>query len=220
MSQTSRHADIVLPAAGWYEKVGIKYLVGLVPYVTISDRAVAPLGESMPEWKIYSLLAQRIAAEAERRGVEEIRSFRGELCDIARLAERFGDGGRFGPDGDEDVRPFSDQRDQGISFDDLRRGGRAMRVESRAVATSNFHSTARTADRRCDPSTRRSLPTLTGPAVHVTAWFLELSERCRSQEPKAGGDYPFMLTSGARASIRWRDLPMMLRLEQGEPSSI
>jgi DMSO reductase family type II enzyme molybdopterin subunit len=67
MSETGRHADILLPAAGWYEKVGLKYIALFVPYLTLGDRAVPPRGEAKPEWEIFSLLAERVADGRARR---------------------------------------------------------------------------------------------------------------------------------------------------------
>jgi anaerobic selenocysteine-containing dehydrogenase len=41
-SFTGTHADYILPAAGWYEKTGIKYTVAYVPYLHYCDAAVPP----------------------------------------------------------------------------------------------------------------------------------------------------------------------------------
>ncbi len=69
-STTGMKADLLLPAAGYYEKLGIKYAVALAPYVVVGEQAVAPLGESKSEWEIISLLAQRIQERARERGIE------------------------------------------------------------------------------------------------------------------------------------------------------
>jgi DMSO reductase family type II enzyme molybdopterin subunit len=233
ISQTARHADILLPAAGWYEKMGIKYLVGLVPYVTVADRAVAPLGQAKSEWEIYSRIAQHVAAEARRRGVEEVRSFRGEPCDIAALDDRFSDGGRFPPDGDEEVLRFildTSGATRDISLEDLRREGGAIRVRGLGPEspTSNFF-TDYSPDEPITPlrefaERKRPYPTLTGRQQFYVdhPWFLELGDELPTykEPPMAGGDYPLMLTSGhTRWSIHsmWRDQAMLLRLLRGEP---
>ncbi|HEX7409632.1 MAG TPA: molybdopterin-dependent oxidoreductase, partial [Candidatus Binatia bacterium] len=149
LSETARYADIVLPAAGWYEKVGFKYLVGLVPYITLGDRATPPLGEAKPEWEIYSLLAQHVAAEAKKRGVTAVKSFRDKPCDIATLDARFSDNGRFGPNAEEDVLRFilsTSSAGGGMTLEDLRRQGGAVRVRSLGPdqsTTSNFYSSYR-----------------------------------------------------------------------------
>jgi len=66
MSETTRQADIILPAAFWYEKADLKYLASFIPYVHLGDRAVAPLGESKPEWEI-SRASRKRREEAKRR---------------------------------------------------------------------------------------------------------------------------------------------------------
>jgi ethylbenzene hydroxylase subunit alpha/complex iron-sulfur molybdoenzyme family reductase subunit alpha len=38
MSTTGMKADLLLPAAGYYEKMGIKYAVALTPYVVVGGR--------------------------------------------------------------------------------------------------------------------------------------------------------------------------------------
>jgi DMSO reductase family type II enzyme molybdopterin subunit len=233
MSETSRHADILLPAAAWYEKMGLKYLVGMAPYLHLADRAVPPLGEAKPEWEIYSLLARSLAAEARRRGVREVKGFRGQSCPIARLDERFGDRGRFGPEADEDVLRFileTSSAAEGIALEDLRREGGAIRVRSLGPEspTSNFFT-----DYRLDePVTplrdftegKRPYPTLTGRQQFYVdhPWFLELGEELPTykEPPPAGGDHPLVMTSGhTRWSIHsmWRDQDLMLRLQRGEP---
>jgi DMSO reductase family type II enzyme molybdopterin subunit len=233
MSETSRNADIVLPAAGWYEKMGLKYLVGLVPYVHLADRAVAPLAESKPEWEIYSLLARHVAAEARRRGVHEVKNFRGQPCEIARLDERFGDGERFKPEGEEDVLRFileMSSASDGVTLEDLRREGGAVRVRSLGPEspTSNFYTEYRP-DEPVTPlreftEEKRPYPTLTGRQQFYVdhPWFLELGEELptHKEPPPAGGDHPLVLTSGhTRWSIHsiWRDQALMLRLQRGEP---
>ncbi|MBI4515090.1 MAG: molybdopterin-dependent oxidoreductase [Deltaproteobacteria bacterium] len=233
MSETARYADIVLPAAGWYEKMGLKYVVGLVPYITLADRATAPAGESKPEWEIYSLLAQQVAAEAKKRGVSETMSFRGQPCDLAALGERYSDDGRFGPKDEEGVLEYilsMSGASKGIALDDLRRAGGAIRVKSLGPdsPTSNFFCDYRPdepiAPLRDFVEKRRPYPTLTGRQQFYIdhPWFLELGEELPTfkQPPAAGGDHPFFLTSGhTRWSIHsmWRDHPMMLRLQRGEP---
>jgi len=218
-------AHIVLPAAAWYEKMGLKYLVGMVPYIHLADRAVAPLGEAKPEWEIYSLLARSLAAEAKRRGVREVKSFRGEPREIARLDERFGDGGRFPPEADEDVLRFildTSSPSDGITLEDLRREGGAIRVRSLGPEspTSNFfteyHLDEPVTPFRDFTEKKRPYPTLTGRQQFYVdhPWFLELSEELPTykEPPAAGGDHPLVMTSGhTRWSIHsmWRDQALL-----------
>jgi DMSO reductase family type II enzyme molybdopterin subunit len=232
MSETARHADILLPAAGWYEKLSIKYTMSYLPYLTLGDRAVAPLGQSKSEWKIFSRLAERIAQEARRQSIAEIRGFRGQPCDIARLDERFSDQGRFGPEEEEQVLRFilrTSQACQDITLEDLRREG-AIRLGTlgRGSQLQGIHSEYRPDEpvvpMRDFVEKKLPYPTLTGRQQFYVdhPWFLELGEELptHKEPPLAGGDHPFTLTGGhARWSVHaiWRDNPMMLRLQRGEP---
>jgi len=232
MSETTRHADVVLPAAGWYEKFGFKYIPAYVPYVHLSDRAVAPLGESKPEWEIFGLLAEHVAAAARRKGVGEVTGFRGDACDISRLGERFSDGGRFGPGDEQKVTEFILQvssQTRGIGIDDLRAKGGAIRVkalgaDNGAGIHSEYSESEPIAPLRDNVEGKRPYPTLTGRQQFYIdhPWFLELDEALPTykEPPAAGGDHPFTLTGGhTRWSIHaiWRDHDLMLRLQRGEP---
>jgi DMSO reductase family type II enzyme molybdopterin subunit len=233
MTETSRHADFVLPAAGWHEKIGLKYIPSLIPYATLGDRAVAPIAESKPEWEIFSLLAQRVAAEARRRGLASVKSFRGEERDIALLGERFSDDGRFGPDAAEEVLRFImsvSPATSGVELEDLRREGGSVRLPSlgaqgaSAGIFSDYSVDEPVVPLRDFVEKKQPYPTLTGRQQFYIdhPWFLELGEELpvHKDPPAAGGDHPFTLTGGhTRWSIHglWRDHTQMLRLQRGEP---
>jgi len=230
MNETGRHCDILLPAAGWYEKIGIKYIAAFVPYITLADAGAAPLGEAKPEWEIFSLLAARVAAEARRRGLVETRGFRGQSCNLARLGERFSDEGRFGPEAQEEVLAFMlsiSSASRGIGLDDLRREGGAMRISSLGPPGgiySDYSQDEPVVPLRDFVEKKQPYPTLTGRQQFYVdhPWFLELGEELptHKEPPAAGGQHPFTLTGGhARWSIHamWRDQDLMLRLQRGEP---
>jgi len=232
-SETGRHADILLPAAGWYEKVGIKYIASFVPYLTLADRAVAPLGESKPEWEIFSLLAERVGAVARQRGIERTESFKGEDREIGRLGARFSDDGRFGPHDQEAVTEFIlsiSGPSRGIGLAELRREGGAVRIKGlgpqggTAGIFSSYDENEPVVPLRDFVEEKQPYPTLTGRQQfyidHPT--FLKLGEALpvHKEPPAAGGDHPFTLTGGhTRWSIHsmWRDQELMLRLQRGEP---
>jgi DMSO reductase family type II enzyme molybdopterin subunit len=233
MSETGRQADLLLPAAGWYEKIGIKYIASFVPYLTLGDRATAPRGEAKPEWEIFARLAGHVAAEARRRGVASTRSFHGEPCDLASLGDRFTDYGRFGPDAQEDALRFVLQvsgASKGVSLEDLRRDGGAVRIRSlgpeggTAGIYSDYALDQPVVPLRDFVEKKRPYPTLTGRQQFYVdhPWFLRLGEELptHKEPPRAGGDHPLVLTGGhARWSIHamWRDDPLLLRLQRGEP---
>ncbi len=234
MSQTGRYADILLPAAGWYEKIGIKYISSFVPYVTLGDRATEPLASSKPEWEIFARLSERVATKARARGVEGTRGFRGETCSLQDLGQRFTDDGRFPADGQEAVLEFIlsvSSASRGVSIEDLRREGGAVRIQSlgpeggTAGIYSPYSKDEPVVPLREFVEDKRSYPTLTGRQQFYIDhdWFLKLGEELPTHKPSptAGGDHPFTLTGGhTRWSVHamWRDHVLMQRLERGEPT--
>jgi DMSO reductase family type II enzyme molybdopterin subunit len=233
LNETGRHADLLLPAAGWYEKIGIKYIAAFVPYITLADRAVPPLGESKPEWEIFSLLARHVASKAEQRGITEVRGFRGQACDLATLGVRFSDFDRFGPHDQEAVAEFilkTSGASRGVDLAQLRAEGGAVRIRSLGPegGTAGIYSTyaldAPVVPLRDFVENKRPYPTLTGRQQFYVdhPWFLEVGEELplHKDPPAAGGDHPFTLTGGhTRWSVHamWRDQALLLRLQRGEP---
>ncbi len=232
MSETARSADIILPAAGWYEKVGLKYIPAFAPYVHLADRAVKPLGESKPEWEIFARLAEAIAAAAKRKGVSTIKGFRGDDCDLTKALERFTDGGRFGPNDDEAVLEFIlgvTAGTRGITIDDLRRQGGAIRLKSLGANNGEGIHSPYSEHEPIVPLqdqvvAKKPYPTLTGRQQFYIdhPWFIELEEALPTykEPPAAGGHHPFTMTGGhTRWSIHavWRDHALLLRLQRGEP---
>ena len=67
MSTTAYFSDIVLPAAGFYEKVDFRFPTAHVNYLTFTDQAVQPPGEAKPEWEIFALLAKKMEQRAKQR---------------------------------------------------------------------------------------------------------------------------------------------------------
>jgi nitrate reductase alpha subunit len=233
ISETGRHADILLPAAGWYEKVGLKYIASFVPYLTLADRAVSPLAESKPEWEIFSRLAERVEKAAEHRDIEKVKSFLGDDRMLAGMGARFSDDGRFGPDDEEAVTEFIlsvSSASRGIDLQALRDGGGALRIKSlgpqggTAGIFSEYDENEPVVPLRDMVVRKKPYPTLTGRQQFYIDHpiFLELGEELpvHKDPPAAGGAHPFTLTGGhTRWSIHsmWRDQELMLRLQRGEP---
>ncbi|MBC7345949.1 MAG: molybdopterin-dependent oxidoreductase [Clostridia bacterium] len=62
-TETAELAQVVLPACTFLEKGGISYVYGVVhglPFAQIHQKVVEPLGESRPDWWIWSELARRL----------------------------------------------------------------------------------------------------------------------------------------------------------------
>ncbi len=232
MSETALAGDIVLPAAGWYERVGFKYIPGLIPYVTLADRAVPPHGESKPEWWIFHRLSERVARKAHEQAVDQYLDYLGHKRSLTKLGDAFSDDGRFGPDDEDRIADFIlsiSSASKGFKLEDLRADGhRRITGMGQQGGTTGIYS---------DYDERRPLvpmqwfaekkkryPTLTGRQQFYVdhRWFLELDEALPRYKPPpaAGGNYPLTLSGGhTRWSIHaiWRDHPWMLRLQRGEP---
>jgi DMSO reductase family type II enzyme molybdopterin subunit len=230
LSATATKADLVLPAAGYYEKHGLKYSVAMVPYAVAGDRAVAPLGESKGEWEIMSLLARRLQERARARGLEGA---------LATIGDRFSEDGALGPDDDEAVldRILRGSAVTGrIGWDEARRlGAIPLRSAGRWGPTQTIGSEIeRSGDAdeggtlspsRIHVEGRRAWPTLTGRQQFYLdhPWFLAADEALPRWKPLPGDDprHPIRLTGGhTRWSIhaQWRAHPEMLRLQRGGPS--
>jgi len=224
MSVTALKADLVLPAAGYYEKRGIKYVVALSPYVVVGDRAVEPLGEAKGEWKIMSLLAQRLQQRARERGIEG---------PLANFHERFTDEGRYGRDSEPEILDHilrNSAATRGIGWEAARRAGALPMKSSGSWGTtsgvgSEIEGVGTLTPSRIHVESRRAWPTLTGRQQFYLdhPWYLEGDEALPRWKPlpRPGGSHPILLSGGhTRWSIHaiWRNHPDLLRLQRGGPA--
>lgn len=63
MTDTAKLADIVLPACSFMEKSGVGYVYGVTlgePYALLRKKVIEPVGESWPDWKIWTELGRRM----------------------------------------------------------------------------------------------------------------------------------------------------------------
>jgi len=224
LSTTGMKSDLLLPAAGYYEKRGIKYSVALAPYVVIGDQAVPPLGEAKNEWEIMALLARTVQERAQARGISGA---------LATLYDRFSDDGRLGP-GDEVAVIDEILRNSpitgGVGWEEARRAGAIpIRTAGRWGTTSAIGSEIEPggtlSPSRVHVEGKQPWPTLTGRQQFYLdhPWFFEADEALPRWKPlpAARGAHPILLTGGhTRWSIHaiWRAHPMLLRLQRGGPS--
>jgi len=231
---TGMHADYLLPAAGYYEKPGIKYPVAYVPYLHYCDAAVPPIGESKDEWEISWLLAQEMQRIARQRQTPVLDGCGKLPVDLRSIGDRFSFHGEFGPHDASRVTQFildNGSSSQGMTVEGLKRTGIAKYTGTGPVGGQpqlfNDDWQGQGVLRTCTHFTEGKWhwPTLTGrQQCYIDhPWFLEAGEAFPSHEesPKAGGDHPFQLIScHARWSVHsvWRDTAMLLRLQRGEPA--
>jgi anaerobic selenocysteine-containing dehydrogenase len=94
MSATTLHADLVLPACGYYEKIHVRR-----SQLWLMDQAVKPLGESRSDYAIACLLAKYLSKRAKERGIGEIQDERqGTTLDLANFYDKYTVKGAYGED--------------------------------------------------------------------------------------------------------------------------
>lgn len=75
MTETAELANVVLPATTFLEKGGLSYVYGIVfgePYATIHRRVIDPVGDSWPDWKIWSELGRRMGMDFPWQNDDEV----------------------------------------------------------------------------------------------------------------------------------------------------
>jgi nitrate reductase alpha subunit len=194
--------------------------------VQVLDRAVEPLGESVDDWTAILRLSQAISRRARERGLGPIydnvdgRTIR---RDYQRCEELYTMGGRIRDV--RDVCQFIINTTPGIpkmSFAELARRGIVRVDDSDSTAwegqDSPFHSEVVRSVRE-----KRPYETLTGRQQYYIdhEWFLAFDEALpRHAEPLRLEGYPLQMMMGhARHGIHsmWRDDPLMVALQRGEP---
>lgn len=234
VSTTGLHSDYILPVAGWYEKVEMKYPVGMIPFVNYSDRAVDPLFESKTDWEIYGLLSKRISERARERGVGPFTTVTGHKRDLRKLHYFYTFQNTIGLTHQDEEKLFQHQLDfaistKGMTVKQLKKTGHA-RFKNVGMVTPMAHiNTDMKPNEAVSPSTdfldlKRPWPTLTGRQQYYIdhEWFLEMGETLPQHKdpPLAGGSYPLILNGAhARWTIHsmWQDDKYMSRLQRGVP---
>ena len=232
MSTTGLYSDVVLPAAGYYEKLGIKYAWGFVPYLVLNDKAVEPLGESRSEWWIYGSLARRIQERAQARGVAKVKDGFGKDLDLAQLFDVWSDRGAFDPAEPRTGMDFifaHSEICEGTTWDEAIKRGVVPITRNGPYGILNNMCSDVDFKRPLHPNAwqveeKESWPTLTGRQQFYLDhdWYAAAGEALpvHKDPPAAGGRYPLRMTGGhTRWSIHsiWRSEATMLRLQRGEP---
>ncbi len=236
MSTSARHADYFLPAAGYYEKHGIKYGQSYAPYIIVSDEAVKPLGESKSEWEIFGLLSETVARRATERGVESVRGFRDAPFDLRNAYKHYTSDGKYDPHDPKDPIKMMDNILRaspsigGIGAEEaLKLGAIPIIGPARASpiyqTSSDFDPDDTQWPHRWFVEDKMAWPTLTGRQQFYIdhPWYLEAGESLpvHKDAPGQSSEFPLRINGGhTRWSIHaiWRDHELMLRLQRGEPA--
>jgi DMSO reductase family type II enzyme molybdopterin subunit len=232
MSSSAMFSDIILPAAGWHEKAGVKFAQSYVPYICVGEKAVEPLYESKNEFDIMALLAEMIERRAREREEGQYKDAFGRDYDLREIARLWSYDGQFGVGDAEkalDAALSLSEPVKGTSWEEAARVG-AVRIKA---AGGYGPITAITSDVRQDETVypfgwfteqKEPWPTLTGRQQFYIdhPWYLEVGEELptHKEAPPAGGEYPLRMTGGhTRWSIHaiWRANRTLLRLQRGGP---
>lgn len=222
---TAHQADYVLPVAHHYERNDIM-MQSRVPYLQCLVEAVPPLGESADDWTIFRRLTEAISRRAAERGIGAIHDDvdgRSLKRDFTRYLELYTMDGRI-----KDVRDviqFLINTTPGvpkITFDELAARG-MVRLEHSATTAWDDERASYQSEFANSVVRKRAYKTLTGRQQFYIdhEWFLKFDEALPGhREPLRIDGYPLQMMMGhARHGIHsmWRDDPVLLKLQRGEP---
>lgn len=230
---TGMHSDYLLPAAGYYEKSGIKYPVAYVPYLHYCDAAVKPLADCKDEWEIYYLLSEKIQKIARQHNTPILDGCGKKPINLQNIAEEYSFERDFKATDTEKVAQYILDHSTstfGFKVEDLKKTGikkytgtGITEVQSQ-LYNSDWHGDGIMQALTHFVKDKWHWPTLTGRQQFYIdhPWFIGAGESLPTHKssPKAGGDYPFQMVScHSRWSVHsiWRDTPLLLRLQRGEP---
>jgi DMSO reductase family type II enzyme molybdopterin subunit len=242
MSTSGMWSDYILPACGYYEKPGIKYVMSYIPYVCVGDRAVEPLFESKHEWDIMLGLARKIQDRARARGIDSFTDLGGNERTLSNLYDELSADGVYveGEKGERAALDYIMTHSPITRATDLGEQPWQKAVEDGMVkiekidpiylgmglsgVMSDFDYSEPMNQFGWFIKQKNPWPTLTGRQQFYIdhEWFLEVGEQLVvHKEPlPAGGAYPLRLTGG---HTRWsqhaifRANQQLLRLQRGGP---
>jgi DMSO reductase family type II enzyme molybdopterin subunit len=217
MSTTGLHSDIVLPVAGQHEKQ--KGVLCLDPgWYVLDDKTVDPPSKEIKdEWQALLGLAKKLEKRAKARNFLEYQDGAGRTYRLDNLYRRMTRNGTLldlDAALDESIRDTAaiGEMPPGTTLESMRKNG-PIRIQRSGIDPLAL---AMAADIKPDETftcwtnhieKMIPYPTLTRRAQFYIdhEWFLEAGEELplHKDPPKAGGDYPFMVTSGHGKSSAW-----------------
>jgi DMSO reductase family type II enzyme molybdopterin subunit len=237
MSTTALQSDYVLPVSNHYEAPRFHIPSPHMLTLIYSDRAGEPAGESKTEWEIARLLAAKLAERAQARGLTQYESRRGMPYDISDLHRRFTLDGTLVTEEEACEEMLRDTVvcgtiPEGTDLNAMRERGYQRFIDwgispfainqASDLKPDETHNHSRWHTEKKVP-----YPTLTRRAQFYIDhdWFLEAGEAlpAHKENPKMGGDHPFVMTSGHnRWSIHSMNTtnPLLLRTHRGQPHAV
>ncbi len=232
MCSTGLQSDILLPAAAYYEKIGLKYPQSLVPYVVFADQAVKPMEDAQSEFTVFAMLAHKVQERARARNVKPFKDHYGIERDYANFFEKYRMDGLMEVGNEERAMDHMIQTSavtKGFTWEDAKTQG-ALPIQAigrygpHNAICSDFEPGNTVYPQQWFVEKKEPWPTLTGRQQFLLdqEWYIETGEALpvHKEPPTAGGNYPLRLTGGhTRWSIHaiWRDQRHMLRLQRGQP---
>jgi len=233
-STTLLYSDYALPCAGFYEKLDTRFPTPHVPWLTLTDEAVKPVGECKTEWEICKMLAAKIEQAARRRGRTSFNLRDGREISL----EDFEYHQSLQCNSQEEI--MEDALEASILIGNLPKGTNLakMREEGivRFVGISPFDAVSMNLATDIKPEEPIvPLTWHTGPKklpyptynrriqFYIDhPWFIEAGEELpmHKSNPKMGGNYSLTMTSGhQRWSVHsiWVTGEQLLRTHQGRP---
>ncbi len=233
-STTALMSDMVLPGAGFYEKVDTRFPTPHVPWLTLTDAAVKPLGEAREEWEIFGQLAEQMQQIAKETGFVKFKDRRGVEFDLSKMVEETTHNRKTAAEALDDSLKMSAKvgsLPQGTDLSTLRRDGivRFTKISELDIIAMHLQTEIKP-DEPIVPLTFHTGPKkIPYPTYNrrITFyidhdWFIEAGEAfpIHKDNPKMGGDYPLRMTSGhQRWSIHsiWITDDTLGRTHQGRP---
>ncbi len=224
MGTTPMYADYVLPVAHHYEREDIM-LEPRTPYLQVLDRAVAPVGESADDFEVFRRLAEAISKRATARDAEPVEdNFFGMPVqrDFKQFYDLFTKNGAY--TNSRDALNFQLQVNPGLpkeSWETLAKNGITRLPDTDGVIYGPGSPYRDTLIRSVND--KKPYRTLTGRQQYYFDhdWFLQEGEALPAhREPLGTKGYPLRFLMGhARHGIHsmWRDDPLLVSLQRGEP---
>jgi len=237
MSATALHSDYVLPIAAQYEKISFGIPSTHTLNLTFCDRVIPPIDEAKNEIEIFGLLARAVAERAKARGFLTYKDAAGQDRRLDDLYERYSCNDAYATEddlADEMIRDttVTGALPEGSSLQTVREKGylrfTGLGMNARALGqASDIEPDSSFTPLRHHVEKKYPYPTLTRRAQFYIDhdWFLEADEHLprHKDPPKAGGDYPLLITSGHnRWSVHSANIVnrLMLQTHRGEPHLI
>jgi DMSO reductase family type II enzyme molybdopterin subunit len=232
-STTALMSDMVLPGAGFYEKNDTRFPTPHVPWLTFTEKAVAPPGEGREEWHVFKSIAEKLKQLGEQRNFTEYQGRNGTKLDLTKLVQHQTLDRGSAEDTLDDALKLSVQMGtlpEGTGIDTLRKEGIVRFTGIGKLDIIAMHlATDIKPDEPIVPLTYHTAKKIPYPTYNRRMsfyidhdWFLEAGEGfpVHKDNPKMGGNYPLRMTSGhQRWSIHsiWITDDVLARTHQGRP---